>query len=312
VCHQPCILRFAIHSHSTLHSTFSVAPQRSLCPCGKRFWICFRPFFLFDPCHRQLAAVSVLNFFDFGCPSSHSRDNYPPVILPPRAIVMKSTSQLSPPTHVKRINDSVDSIIAAAGKRVAVNIAVLKGRVTGRTNAAIPHLRFDKVATRLINRLQAGLHDSVPPGMIVLLTLTAPIRLPSKTAAALQDRINALIQRGAPRRDVKDKICDNRIQVRFLREVPEQAPKMIGFVHNSDSGPLPFFHMTRQLLELAGDEALRRATRRAGDRWLVVKTSEGSSCLQAYQYIHSRLRMPTGFKKTLIVFGDGRVATLNE
>ncbi|HLW99465.1 MAG TPA: hypothetical protein VKR82_12525 [Candidatus Acidoferrales bacterium] len=111
---------------------------------------------------------------------------------------------------------------------------------------------------------------------------------------------------------MKDKICDNRIQVRFLREVPEQAPKMIGFVHNSDSGPLPFFHMTRQLLELAGDEALRRATRRAGDRWLVVKTSEGSSCLQAYQYIHSRLRMPTGFKKTLIVFGDGRVATLNE
>ena len=124
---------------------------------------------------------------------------------------MKSTSQLRPPTHVKRINDSVNPIITAAGKRVAVNIAVLKGRATGRPNANIPHLRFDKVATRLMDRLQAGLHGSVPGGMTVLLTLTAPIRLPSKTAAALQHRIDALIQGGTPGRDVKDKICDNRI-----------------------------------------------------------------------------------------------------
>ncbi len=87
---------------------------------------------------------------------------------------------------------------------------------------------------------------------------------------------------------------------------------MIGFVHNSDADPLPFFQMTRQLLELAGDEAFRRATKRAGDRWLVAKTADGFSCLQAYQYIYSQLRMPTGFKKTLIVFGDGCVATLNE
>jgi len=225
---------------------------------------------------------------------------------------MKSTSQPRLHTNVKRINDSVDAIITAAGKRVEVNIGVLKGRATDRTNATIPHLRFDKVATRLMNRLQAGLRDTVPEGMTVLLTLTAPIRLPSKTAAALQDRINVLIQRGEPGRDVKDTIFRNRVQVRFLREVPEQAPRMIGFVHNSDSDPPPFFQMTRQLLELAGDEALRRATRRAGDRWLVVKSADGSSCLQAYQYIYSRLRMPTGLKKTFIVFGDGRVATLNK
>jgi hypothetical protein len=225
---------------------------------------------------------------------------------------MKSTSQLRPPTSVKRINDPVDSIITAAGKRVAVNIAVLKDRATGRPNTNIPHLRFDKVATKLMDRLQAALRDTVPPGMTVLLTLTAPIRLPSKTAAALQDRINALIHRGALRRDVKDKICGNRVQVRFFRDAPEQAPRMIGLVHNSDADPLPFFHMTRQLLELAGDEALRRATSRAGDRWLVVKTADGSSCLQAYQHIYSRLRMPTGFKKTFFVFGDGSVATLTE
>jgi hypothetical protein len=68
------------------------------------------------------------------------------------------------------------------GKRVAVDITTLKRRGAGEGNAAKPRLRFDKVATRLIERLQATLGETVPDGTTVLLTITAPIRLPSKTA----------------------------------------------------------------------------------------------------------------------------------
>ena len=32
--------------------------------------------------------------------------------------------------------------------------------------------------------------------------------------------------------------------------------------------------------------------------------------IKAYRYIYSQLRMPTDFKKILMVFGDGRVGTL--
>jgi hypothetical protein len=32
--------------------------------------------------------------------------------------------------------------------------------------------------------------------------------------------------------------------------------------------------------------------------------------LEAYRYIYSQLRMATGFKKILMVFGDGRVGML--
>src|SRR5881396_2477929 len=84
-------------------------------------------------------------------------------------------------------SDAPEASIIVAGKRVAVDITTLKWRGTGQGNAAKPRLRFDKVATRLIERLQATLGKTVPDGMTVLLTITAPIRLPSKTAAALED-----------------------------------------------------------------------------------------------------------------------------
>ena len=72
-------------------------------------------------------------------------------------------------------SDPPDAYMMVAGERVAVDMTTLKRRGTGQGNAAKPRLRFDKVATRLIERLQATLGETVPDGMTVLLTITAPI-----------------------------------------------------------------------------------------------------------------------------------------
>jgi hypothetical protein len=207
-----------------------------------------------------------------------------------------------------------------AGKRVAVDIATLKRRGTGERDSGKPglakpgqgkpSLRFDKVATRLIERLRSTFGETVPDGVTVLVTVTAPICLPLKTAASLEDKIRTLLGRRSPGRDEKDTIHGNRVQIRILREGSERAPKMIGFVHNSDSDPLMLLNMTRELLELIVVEAGRRAPRLEGDRWLVVISAGESSCLEAYCYIYSQLRIPTDFNKILMVFGDGRVWTL--
>ncbi len=202
--------------------------------------------------------------------------------------------------------------ITFAGKRVAIEIATLQRHGAGQANAAKPGLRFDKVATRLMERLRAALGQTVPDGTTVLLAVTAPIRLPSKTAASLEDKIKTLIEPGSPVRDVKDTIHGNGVQIRFSRDESERAPQMIGFVHNSDSDPLQLLSMARELLELISAEAAKVAPMLAGDRWLVVISSHGISCLEAYRYIYSQLRMATGFKKILMVFGDGGVGVLTE
>ena len=202
--------------------------------------------------------------------------------------------------------------ITVAGKRIAVDIRALKRRGTAQGNATRPRLRFDKVATRLMERLQATLGETVPDGMTVLLTITAPIRLPAKTAASLEDQIQTLLGRGSPGRDEKDTIHGNSVRIRLLRDPSERAPKMIGFVHNSDSDPLLLLNMTRELLELFGAEAGRQAQGLTGDRWLVVISAGEISCLEAYRCVWSQLRMATGYKKILMVFGDGRVGMLTE
>jgi hypothetical protein len=118
----------------------------------------------------------------------------------------------------EKSNDPPDAYIMVAGKRVAVDITTLKRRGIGQGHAAKPRLRFDKVATRLIERLQATLGETVPNGTTVLLTITAPIRLPSKTAASLEDTITTLLGRGSPGRDERDMIHGNRVQIRLLRD----------------------------------------------------------------------------------------------
>ena len=39
-------------------------------------------------------------------------------------------------------------------------------------------------------------------------------------------------------------------------------------------------------------------------------SAEGISCVEAYRYIYSQLRMATDFMKILMVFGDGSVEVL--
>jgi hypothetical protein len=171
-------------------------------------------------------------------------------------------------------------------------------------------LRFDKVATRLIDRLQSTLGETVPDGTTVLLTVTAPIRVPAKTAASLEDKVQTLLERGSSARDEKDTIHGNRVRIRLLKSESKRAPKMIGFVHNADSDPLLLLNMTGEWLELVSAEARRRAPRHAGDRWLVVVSVRTIACLEACRSIYSQLRTATRYKNILMVFGDGRVGTL--
>lgn len=207
---------------------------------------------------------------------------------------------------------SSDAYVVVGGKVVPVQIRTLKRRgAAGQSNAAKPRLRFDRVVTRLLGRLQAALGDVVPDGTTVLLTATAPIRLASKTAASLEEKIHTLLRRGSRGRDATGAIHGNRVRIRLCGHGPERAPKMIGFVHNSESDPVLLLDMARELLEAIAAEARGRVPRRAGDRWLVLISLRASSCLEAYRYIYSQLRIAPGFQKVFMVLGDGRVGILS-
>ena len=106
--------------------------------------------------------------------------------------------------------DPPDAYLTIARKRVAVEVTTIKQRIADRGGLTTPHLRFDKVALGLVRRLQARLCESVPDGKTVILTITAPIRVPAKTTAALEDKIRTyLSRRSAPMED-RDTIHGNQ------------------------------------------------------------------------------------------------------
>jgi hypothetical protein len=107
-------------------------------------------------------------------------------------------------------------------------------KANGLTTAELG-LRFDRVVIRLIDELHEFARRTVPTGTTVLVTVTAPIRMPAKTAAMLGDRIEALLAGASSLRDRNFTINGNRARIRILNHSSTRTPRLLGFVHNRSS-----------------------------------------------------------------------------
>ena len=201
--------------------------------------------------------------------------------------------------------------LTVGGRRIAVEVAAIRRRAPGLEGAARPRLRFDRVVLRLVGDLQAALSAAVPDGQAVVVTVTAPIRLPGKTADALTSMIRDRLARRPARIEVADTICGNRVRIRLVKGATAGASKLIGFVHNPDTDPDALLEMTQSLLQHIGTATGRPAPGKlAGDRWLVVADEDGLPHVGTYRHVHDQIAVPAGFKKILMVLPGGRVEVL--
>ena len=135
--------------------------------------------------------------------------------------------------------------------QVALDVATISRRIADLSDGTAPRLRFDKVALRVVSQLQAALNDSVPDGMAVIVTITAPVREPAKTVAALEQQIKTCLVRASTPMECNDTICGNQIRVRLVTSRSRQAAKVIGFVHNPDPDSAILLDITQSLLQQA-------------------------------------------------------------
>jgi hypothetical protein len=214
-------------------------------------------------------------------------------------------------TWEKGDGDSPDAYLPIAGKRIAVEVTAIKPGSAGRGGVARPRLRFDKVVLRLVGSLQAALSGLVPEGAAVVVTVTAPIRLPSKTAAALEGKIRDGLARRPARVEIQDRIHGNQVRACLVTGVSRRSSKVIGFVHNPDSDPEVLLRSTQALLRHIGAAADKQPPKGfAGERWLVIADGDGLAPIETYRQVHAQLSLSTGFKKLLMVLPGGRVETL--
>jgi hypothetical protein len=201
------------------------------------------------------------------------------------------------------------AILRIGGRSFALEVVTMPSPVRSRSGGGKPRLRFDRVALGSIARLRASLQPWVPDRSTIVVTMTAPIRLPSKTTAAIEQKARALLaKRGAPA-GVRAMIHGNAVQVRILPGGTSRTSKVIGFVHNPDSDPRVLLELIRRLLLCTGS-ARGPAAGFAGERWLVITDRNGLLPVETHRHFCSQLGLGSAFARLLVMLPGGRIESL--
>ena len=98
-------------------------------------------------------------------------------------------------------------------------------------------LRHDRVAVNLLEELERSASVSVPRGLCVIVSVTAPLRRAAKLSMAIEARILELSESGQVGRAVTLKHGANLVRLKFVKA---RTPRFVGFVHNQAT-PAPEF-----------------------------------------------------------------------
>jgi hypothetical protein len=144
--------------------------------------------------------------------------------------------------------------MSMTAKSPTIDANTIEREIVARLRAAKLRPRFDKVALPLVSELKAALASVVPEGQSVVFTISAPIGLPAKTAAAL-----ANMARSSPRDAERRAIVHGAaVRIRRLGYVPKSMLKVLGFVHSVESDASVILAVAEaRLIEPNGDKQRR-------------------------------------------------------
>ena len=93
-------------------------------------------------------------------------------------------------------------------------------------------LRFDKVVVHLLGNLRAFVESDLSDGEVVLMTITAPIKVPVKTENKLKEQIKDFLKTRKRYRDRTLSVFQNSIRLRVISPSSKMPTRFAGFVHN--------------------------------------------------------------------------------
>jgi hypothetical protein len=109
-------------------------------------------------------------------------------------------------------------------------------------------LRFDKVVVRLLGCLRACVEHANPSEQTVLMTITAPIKLPGKTRHELETIIRDSLDCKSHLGNRQLTVFQNEVQLRIIESCSKRNHKFVGFVHNPGTNPTLLLDLASQWL----------------------------------------------------------------
>ncbi len=198
-----------------------------------------------------------------------------------------------------------DAYLTVDGRKIALDAAVIALQRPPGDRAARARLRDDKVTRRVLPDIEEKVRRLVPHGRSIILTLGAPIKVPSQLVAALTATLSASLESGAAEAEEKRTISGNRVRFRILNHDLKWKAPLIGFVFSGDPEPGALASAMRSLHEAIAAKAKARLPEGfAGDRWLVLDNPHWIADIKTYRRACSQLSLPHAFGKILMI--DGR------
>ncbi len=172
-------------------------------------------------------------------------------------------------------------------------------KVPGRSAARV-RLRFDKVALRLIADIRAALDKQVPRGKTVIFTVTAPVRLASKTASAISSEIIRMQETGQDA--TAQTVHGNQVQIRIIKGRAGQA-KVAGFVHNPETDPKLLLDPSAEIIAGVTRTDAGRLPKRHSRRSSLAHTLPAES----WSHIADALELADPLRRRLPMWQDQRM-----
>lgn len=118
----------------------------------------------------------------------------------------------------------------------------------GGTSVSKLGLRFDRVVVRILDDLSRFTERAAPANRCVLVTISAPIRLPARTERVLEQEIDALLPGRLASTDQAADVHGNKVRLRLVDSPSKRPQRLIGFVHNPDIDATRLLDLAEQWL----------------------------------------------------------------
>src|SRR5690349_18377388 len=118
----------------------------------------------------------------------------------------------------------------------------------GGTSVSKLGLRFDRVVVRILGDLTRFTERAAPANLCILITISAPIRLPARTERVLEQEIDALLAGRMVSTGQAANVHGNKVRLRLVDSPSKRPQKLIGFVHNPDIDAKTLLDLAEQWL----------------------------------------------------------------
>lgn len=205
-----------------------------------------------------------------------------------------------------------DAYLQVCDEVAAIEISTLTQHVSDECGGSKPRLSEDSTAIWLANELNNELQVEIPDGLLVILTLAAPIMKARKVKTQLKEKIVNLVSNSC-RTEISEIIIGNSITVKVTSDERPSGKKIVGIITNEKSSP----NILQNAMSILEDRIVVktgkcRSLAFNGPKWLALLNDYWLADNDTYLQAIGSSSLAHPFEKILLVSGNRSVVVLHE